>query len=277
MKARTIRAKLLFTPNFLPGLKVIASYMHDRHMRGGDYFALEAPAWPDQRLAYTNVPDITTVKSDIATFDASYAIDRHLTLSAVTSYSEVGYRYTYDSDWGADLDRIGQQLRARQDLDPGTPPQLRLRRAEGPCRRLLFERGQERVDFRATQRIAFVSIGLDQLLTAPAPYGYGLPAATANYVMDLYPGRGVDIFSQFITPRKTTNKALFGDATWEFVPSLKLNLGFRWDNESQDRAVDQIVTIQTTLPNPTSVPTPLQPLIAGLKRANPGARGGRQQ
>lgn len=262
--SETIRAKLLFMPTALPGLKIVGSYLHDRHLRGGDYFAIEAPAWPDERLAYNNVPNVTTTKSDIATLDASYAIGRHFTLSSVTSYSEVGYYYSYDSDWGA------TSVGSGYNFEPATTltQEVRLNFDFGTLKGLVggyYSNEDKKGSISgATQRIAFVSIGLDRMLTAPPPAGYGLPTATANYVMDLYPGRGVDIFSQFITPRKTTNKALFGDATWEFVPDLKLNLGFRWDHENQDRAVDQIVTVQTTLPSPTSVPTALQPLITGL-------------
>ncbi len=262
--SETIRGKLLFTPEFLPGLRIVGSYMHDRHVRGGDYFAIEPPRWPDERIAYNNVPNITTTKSDIATFDASYDIGKHLTLSAVTSYSEVDYLYTYDSDWGADSIGSGSAYEPAKTLTQEVRVNFDFGRLKGLVGGFYSREDKRGSVGDAIQRIAFSSVGLDQLLTAPPPFGYGLDQGTANYAMDLYPGRGVDIYSRFVTPRVTTNKAIFGDATWEFVPNLKLNLGFRWDNERQDRAVDQIVTLQTVLPDPASQPGPLQPLIAGI-------------
>lgn len=264
-ESETIRGKLLYTPSWLPDLKIIAGYMHDRHLRGGRYILYEAPYWPDRRVSLNDTPERTVVVSDIATFDASYRISRALTLSSVTNYSKVDYRYDYDSDWSSAPTGFGGYHEPVKTLTE----ELRLNFDFGRLRGLVGgyysdENKQDSTTY-ATQRISFSSVGLDRMLVAPPPYGYGLPQATADYVMDLYPGRGADIFARYFTPRTTTNKALFGDATWEFVPHLKLNVGFRWDNEEQRRGVDQLVTLRTVLPDPASVPIPaLRPLVAGI-------------
>lgn len=266
-KFETVRGKLLITPEALPGFKLIAGFMHDRHVRGGNsYVEFDAPYTPWDRVTLMNTPAREVVKSDIATLDASYEIDRHLTLSSVSSYGKVRYDYRYDADWGASsigtahayepTDTFSQEVRLNFDFA----------RLQGLVGGYYSDEDGRGSYSEGTQRIVFSTIGLDRQLVAPPPAGFGLPQATANYVMDLYPGRGVQIDSLLITPKRTRNKALFGDATWEFIDHLKLHAGFRWDHEKQDQALDQTVTLGQPLPDPATQPTALRPLIVGINQ-----------
>lgn len=264
----TIRAKLMATPTALPGLKLIAGFLHDRHAWGGNtYVEFEAPYTPWDRVTLMNTPAHETVKSDIATLDASYEINRHLTLSSVTSYGQVRYDYSYDTDWSASAIGTGHAYEPTDTFSQEVRLNFDFARLQGLIGGYYSNEDGRGSYSEGTQRIVFSTIGLDRQLVAPPPAGFGLPQATANYVMDLYPGRGVQIDSLLVTPKQTRNKALFGDATWEFVDGLKLHAGFRWDHEKQDQALDQTVTLAQPLPDPASVPiAALRPLVAGINQ-----------
>src|SRR5262249_30217793 len=98
-RSETIRGKLLYTPETLPGLRIVAGYMHDRHLRGGGYVELDPPYSADDRVTLFDTPSLEKVKSDIATLDATYAINDQFTLSSVTSYSRITYDTAYDLDF----------------------------------------------------------------------------------------------------------------------------------------------------------------------------------
>jgi outer membrane receptor protein involved in Fe transport len=264
-RSETIRSKLLYTPAALPGLKIIAGYMHDRHLRGGVYVELDPPYAARDRVTLFDTPSIEVVKSDIATLDASYAFGDRFTLSSVTSYS----RFTYDSRYDLDLTAAPNSFGTNHQPTRTITQELRLNfdvgRLQGLVGAYYSDEDKRRARSQATQLLSFADVGLDRLLVAPPPAGFGLPQATADFVTGLYPGGGAQISLRYLLPRQITNKAVFGDASWEFVDGLKLLGGFRWDHESQDRAVDQVITLLSSLPDPASVPIPaLRPLIAGI-------------
>lgn len=265
-KSETIRGKLLFTPSALPGLKIIAGYMHDRHVRGGDYVEFDAPYTKDDRVSLFDAPSVSTVTSDIGTLEASYTFSPRFTLSSVTSYSDVSYRYNYDQDFSAASIGLAEAYEPAKTLSQEARLNFDLGRLQGLVGGYYSDEDKRGAVSKGTQRIAFSNLGLDRQFVAPPPAGFGLSQATADMIMDLYPGRGVQIGSVLTQPRQTTNKALFGDASWEFVDGFKLLAGFRWDHENQERAVDQVVTLQSTLPDPLSLPAALRPLVAGINQ-----------
>lgn len=267
-QSETGRIKLMATPDALPGLKVIASFMHDRHVRGGNaYVEFEAPYTPWDRTTLMNTPARADITSDIATLDASYEISKQLTLSAVTNYGKVRYAYRYDADWGASAIGTAQAYTPTDTLSQEVRLNFDFGRLQGLIGGYYSDEDGRGAYSEGTQRIAFSTIGVDRQLVAAPPAGFGLPQATADFVMDLYPGRGVQIDSLLVTPKRTRNKAVFGDVSWEFVDGLKLHAGFRWDNEQQDQSLDQVVTLAQPLPDPAGVPIPaLQPLVAGINQ-----------
>jgi len=264
-RSETIRAKLLFMPTALPGLRIVASYMHDRHTRGESYVEFDPPYAPTDRVILFNKPTDDVTKTDLWTLNASYAFNRQLTLNAVTTYGKTERVNSFDQDFSeADVGFVTNIIPTRTFTQ-----EVRLNFDFGRLQGLVGgfyadENAKDTYGF-GTQRILFSTVGLDRQLTAPPPAGFGLDQATADFVMDLYPGRGVRIDTDIATPLAVTNKALFGDASWEFVDGVKLLAGFRWDNEQQDRAVTQIVALATQLPDPASMPVPaLGQLVAGI-------------
>lgn len=263
-RSETGRAKLLFTPTALPGLRIVAGYMHDRHKRGDSYVEFDAPYSAFQRRNAFNDPTSDVTTTDLGTLNASYEISKALTINAVTTYSKTHWVSSYDQDFTEQaigfvtndepIKTFTQEVRL--NFDTG--------RLQGLVGGYYANEDASKTTGSGTQRILFSAVGLDRQLVAPPPAGFGLSQAVANFAMDLYPNRAVVIGTNIDYPLTTQNKALFGDASWEFVDGLKLNAGFRWDHERQKRGLNQVVTLLTTLPSPTSVPAALQPLIAGI-------------
>jgi outer membrane receptor protein involved in Fe transport len=102
-------------------------------------------------------------------------------------------------------------------------------------------------DLGLTQRVAGF------LALPPAQGGAGLDPATAlglaQQVRAVYPER-VFIASKQLYPFNIQTAALFGDASWEVAPGLKLLAGFRYDREKQKVRNENDVTLNTALPDP---------------------------
>lgn len=99
-KSETVRGKLLLTPDALPGLRIVATFMHDRHQRGTFYSEFEAPYNAKDRIATEDVMDRQTVKSDIGTVEIGYDLGGGLSLTSVTNYSDIRFRSIADPDRG---------------------------------------------------------------------------------------------------------------------------------------------------------------------------------
>jgi len=241
-KGDNIRGKLLFTPEALPGLRVVASWMHDKHRNGATYaFSDVSDAWSHRTLE-GNRDTIDHAKSDIATIDASYDITEALALSSVTTWSRIRTTTEYDGDnlaednayggLGQDQKTVTQEVRLNLTTDRLTA---------------LLGGYYSRLDNKKDRSSSVFSLGLDDL---------GLPVDLNAF----YPGRlYIDTFQAY--PQVVRNLAVFGDATWEVVPRLKLRAGFRWDEEKQTRANNNNVTLLTPLPDP-ALYGPFGPTIA---------------
>jgi iron complex outermembrane recepter protein len=257
-KSETIRGKLLFTPDLLPDLRIVATYMHDRHQRGTYWTELDAPYDPKDRIATEDTQDTTTVKSDIATLEASYGLAKGLTLNSVTNYSHIRSRDDYDQDRSADPGQVGLIL----DPTKTFQQELRLNIDKSWVKGLIggyFLRDDNRdYYFEARQLLGLRRLGVDQVLL-----GLGLPQSTVDTVLDLY-GGAVPIANTLQQPRLTHNYAGFFDLTFPITPRLRVNAGLRYDYESQNRGATQTVIITKPLPDPATLPPSLAPIVAQL-------------
>lgn len=257
-KSETIRAKLLITPEALPDLRIVASYMHDRHVRGTFYTEFDAPYSPRQRIATEDVPDRQKVKSDIATVEASYDVLPGLSLTSVTNYSDIRFHSVADPDRGA---TPGQSSRVS---DPTATFQQELRLnidrdwVQGLVGAYYLRDDNRDYFFDARQSLNLTRLGVDRQLLA-----LGLPQSVVNSVLALY-GGVIPIRNTLSQPRLTHNYAGFADLTFPITARLKINLGLRYDHESQERGATQTVVPAAALPDPTAVPTALAPIVARL-------------
>ncbi len=257
--SETIRGKLLLTPGALPALRIVASYMHDRHKRGSVYTELDAPYDPKDRISTEEVPDGQSVKSDIATLDISYDLGDGLKLSSITNYAEVIFRSLTDPDRSAAVTGSSKVY----DPDKTFQQELRLNIDRSWVKGLIgayYLRGDNRdYHFEAIQNLNLTRLGVDRTLLA-----MGLPQATVNTVLNLY-GGVVPIRNTLDRYRLTQNYAGFADLTFPITDKLKVNAGLRYDRESQERGNTQTVVINKELPNPAALPIPaLAPIVTQL-------------
>jgi outer membrane receptor protein involved in Fe transport len=258
-KSETLRAKLMITPSAIPGLKVIATFMHDRHQRGTFYSEFDAPYDPRDRIATEDVPDIQTVKSDIATLEIGYDLGSGLSLHSATNYSDIRFRSLADPDRSA---TPGQTSRV---FDPSKTFQQELRLnidkdwVHGLVGAYYLRDDNRDYFFEATQSLNLTRLGVDRQLLA-----MGLPQATVKAVMDLY-GGVVPIRNSLSQPRLTENYAGFADLTFPVTDRFRINAGLRYDHETQDRGATQSVVIDRALPDPAKLPVPaLAPIVTQL-------------
>ncbi|MFT3727856.1 MAG: TonB-dependent receptor [Terricaulis sp.] len=227
-----IRGKLLITPTAAPDLRIVASWLHDRHANGVDYtLGLPGSDW-DHRLTAGNRPTIDRALSDIGALDVGYDLGRGLSLSSTTTWSHIQTSTVYDGDDTAADDAYGDFNQDQRTLTQ----EVRLDLNQGPLTGVLGAYYSHLDNKHDRSHSVFSLSPVDDL---------GLPSTIAPF----YPDRLYINTSQFY-PQTVSNVALFGDAAWEVLPRLKLRAGFRYDDERQDRANDNTVTLITPLPDP---------------------------
>jgi iron complex outermembrane recepter protein len=258
-ESETIRGKLLFTPSALPGLRIVATYMHDRHQRGYFYSEFDAPYDPRDRLASEDVVDKQTVKSDIATLEIGYDLADGLSLNSVTNYSKVVFRSVSDTNRNPTPGQVGRVTNPEKTIQQ----ELRLNIDKGWVHGVIgayyFRADNRDYFFEATQSLNLTRLGVDQTLLA-----MGLPQSTVSAVLNLY-GGAVPIRNSLAQSRLTENYAGFTDLTFPITDRLKINAGLRYDRESLESGSIQTVIIDTELPDPANLPIPaLSPIISFL-------------
>jgi len=258
-KSETLRGKLLLTPTAIPGLRVVATYMHDRHQRGTIYSEFEAPYDIRDRLATEDMMSRQSTRSDIATLDIGYDLGGGFRLNAVTNYSKILYRSLSDPGRNADP---GQTSRVR---DPSKTFQQELRLnldlgwVQGLVGAYYLREDNTDYSFEATQVLQLTRLGVDRQLLA-----MGLPQSTVNTVIGLY-NNEAPVRNSLLQPRLTKNYAGFTDLTFPILDRLKLRVGLRYDHETQKRGSTQTVVIARPLPDPANLTIPaLAPIVTQL-------------
>lgn len=257
--SETIRGKLLFTPTALPDLRIVGTYLHDRHQRGEQNIEFQAPYTPNARVSTSDVPTTNTVTSDITTLEIGYQLAHGLSLNSVTNYSRIRSFNVYDNDRNATPGQVG----SIRDPEKTFQQELRLNIDRGWVQGLIggyYLRDDNRdYFFAATQDLQLRRLGVDRQLLA-----LGLNQPTVDAVLNLYGGNGaIAIRNSLSQPRLTTNYAGFADLTFPIIGGLKLRTGLRYDHERQLRGATQMVVITQPLPNPAAVGA-LGPIVTQL-------------
>lgn len=258
-QSETLRGKLLFTPDAVPGLRVIATYMHDRHVRGAYSFEFDPPYDRRDRIVTEDVATNTRTLSDIATLEAHYTLGSGFDLSSITNYSNVRALYI------ADPDRNPTPGQLSRTSDPAKTVQQELRLGidlpwvQGLIGAYYLREDNRDYRFEATQNMNLTRLGVDRQLLA-----LGLSQPLVDTVLGLY-GGVVPIKNLLTQPRLTRNLAGFTDLTFPLTTRLKLRAGLRYDNERQLRGASQSVVLNGTLPDPARLPVPaLAPIVTRL-------------
>lgn len=258
-QSETLRAKLLATPDALPGLRVIATYQHDRHRRGVYAYEFDAPYAPTDRIVTEDVATDTRTVSDIATLEAQYRLGHGFDLTSITNVSNVR------ADFVADPDRNATPGQRSRVSDPAKTVQQELRLGidlpwvQGLVGAYYLREDNRGYLFQATQAMNLTRLGVDRQLLA-----LGLNQPMVDAVLGLY-GGVVPIRNTLTQPRLTRNLAGFTDLTFPLFDRLTLRAGLRYDNERQRRGASQSVTLNGTLPDPARLPIPaLAPVVTRL-------------
>lgn len=257
-RSETYRGKILITPQALPGLRIVVTYMHDRHQRGTFYSEFDAPYSFKDRTATEDVPDIQTVKSDIGTLEVGYDLAEGFALTSVTNYSNIRYTSTSDPDRGPTPGQLSQVT----DPDKTFQQELRLNIDKSWVQGLIgayYLRDDNRdYFFQATQDLGLRRLGVDQTLLR-----LGVPQQAVDAIINLY-GGSVPIQNSLSQPRLTKNYAGFADLAFPVTDRLKLRVGLRYDHETQERGATQTVIISKALPDPATLPGAIAPIVTQL-------------
>jgi len=259
-KAETARAKLLLTPRAIPGLRVVATYLHDRHVRGTFFQELGAPYSIGDRVATEDVQDTLAVRSDIGTLEASYDLGSGLALNAVTNYGHVRGQGFYDTDRSPSPGQSSSITDPSKTFQQEVRLNIKRRWVQGLIGAYFLRDNNRGYYFEARQNLGMRRLGVDQTLLR-----MGVPAATVDTILNLYGGNGVvPINNTLAQPRLTRNLAGFADLTFPITDRLKLVAGLRYDHETQNRGVTQSVLITGALPDPARLPAALAPVVTQL-------------
>ena len=255
-----MRGKLLFTPEVLPGLRIVATYVHDRHTRGTYWTELDPPYSSSDRVATEDVADRTRVRSDIGTLEADYDLARGLSLSSITNYSRIVSLGLFDPDRSPTPGAVT----TIRDPSKTFQQELRLNIDRSWVKGLIgayYLRDDNRgYLFDANEQLGLRRLGVDQVLMGDP---FNLPQAVTDAVLDLY-GGNVSIVNQLLQPRLTRNAAGFADLTFPITSRLRLIAGLRYDHESQLRGATETTTLTKPLPDPATVPAALAPIVTAL-------------
>ncbi|KTE38056.1 MULTISPECIES: TonB-dependent receptor [unclassified Sphingopyxis] len=263
-----VRAKLLFTPAGPDGLQVKLSYLYDRHDGNGRGYAYsDRPDYWSKRSVEANRPTFSRSKTDLFTLDATLPLGDVFTLSSISTYNHLRTSSAYDGDLQAVDTAYGDAITDQKIFSE----EVRLTFDTGPLQGLIggyysrtknpdsntnatFGLDPDR-DLGLTPTVAAVlqgpPFGLD-----PGTALFLAQQARAQYPQLIYIASSQDYSIDIETV------ALFGDANWEITPGLKLLAGFRYDREKQRVSNDNIVTINTPLPNPALYPAPLNLILS---------------
>ncbi|MFT4053280.1 MAG: TonB-dependent receptor [Novosphingobium sp.] len=258
-ESETFRGKLLFTPTAIPGLRVVATYMHDRHQRGTMYSEFDAPYDIRDRLATEDVMSKQSTKSDLGTLDIGFDLGGGFSLNAVTNYSKILYRSVSDPGRNAEPGQTSRISDPSKTFQQELRLNLDLGWVQGLVGAYYLREDYSNYAFEATQVLQLTRLGVDRQLLA-----MGLPQSTVNAVIGLY-NNEAPIRNSLSQPRLTKNYAGFTDLTFPITDRLKLRAGLRYDHETQNRGSTQTVVIDRELPDPANLPIPaLAPIVMQL-------------
>lgn len=258
-----VRGKLLYTPTALPGLKVLATYAHNKRESGYQftYSRTDRPDYYEHRVDLSGDPSRTASKSDIFTVDGGYRLSEALTLNAIVSWNKVRTASVIDFDFSPARSSYGTR-----DLDTETTSEeLRLNYEGERLRGLigLYHARREASDYSVSRtnvpfpRATLVSVLTSTLLAGapnPTPAQQAAAAAQANGFANLYiaalPIIPVDYSGD--QPSTIETSAVFADGSYALTDKLTLLGGFRYDHEENTSSARQTAVFAGAFPTPAS-------------------------
>ncbi|RUO35124.1 TonB-dependent receptor [Aliidiomarina soli] len=244
------RFKLLWTPDFLPGLTARLSLMRDD--REGPYMfnyaRIDSDDFYDNRINTSDRPNTSDITTDIQTLEVDYVINPHWSLSSVSSGADSEALRYFDIDLTA------------EDISHGMFDEEFSNRSQEF--RLHFEYPAVSGLMGAYWSSREIDTHADRMTTLPTPVntivnvleGAGVPPATANQFANQYAQALPDIPVAYLSDgvSESTNRSVFADIEYRLVDDVALLAGFRYDNEDYVFQSTTTADFAGVLPDPGS-------------------------
>ena len=253
----TLRSKLLFTPNVLPGLTVTGNYTYIDAFEGEG--RVDDVFFPDRRVTFENVQSDSATEADIFSLELDYAFNDRWSLTSVSAYidnnTDITLDTTRDETGGPianifnDSDKIfSQEVRATFQGE----------RLTGLFGVYYFDREGDQLSDSSTiisSEFAFPDpntlAGLIFQTPNPDPLQIAQATALRAQIVNQLPEFRVDF--DRAADIDIQNWALFGQVDYELTDRLSASLGLRYDSEE----IAQNVFDSTFVPPLPSLGDPL--------------------
>lgn len=257
IETSVLRGKLLIEPSAIPELEVILSYSHDERSSGEAFNVLSVDDPEENRTNFHNDPIRYETDIDIATATINYDLTDAWSLTSITGWNEVDYRFQFDDDRSA----ADSEFRTFETLIETWTQEVR-GQYDGEKIDAVVGAYYSTVDTpRSESRGA---LGLDPTIDLGLPIvlaQFGVPDALIPTVVGLYPNPLVIENNNDFTSEVETY-AVFTDITWEFSDKWTLFAGARYDVEKQSATNETTIPIVTPLPDPALLPPDLGGIVA---------------
>ncbi|MEJ7933914.1 TonB-dependent receptor [Sphingobium sp. AN558] len=256
--SQTLRGKLLVTPRAVPGLHIVANFMHDDHRQGTFYTEFDPPFTPGDRISTADVADKKHVSTKIASLAIRQDVASGITLNSISSYGDILFRSVSDADRSAQIGQVSHirdRTRNFQQEFRFNVTKERLDAVAG----LFYLNERRDYNFQADQNLGLVRLGVDGQLRR-----LGLPQAAIDSVLGLY-GGVVPVRNGLTQFTRTENYAAFADVTYRLGDRLSVRAALRYDREAQRLDAIQTASIYRSLPDATTIPfASLVPIVNQL-------------
>lgn len=264
---QTIRGKLLFEPT--DTIDALLTVTSSEAEFGPQWALFEHGDSAFDRETWHNSHIYESTDTDLFNLEVSWEINDFWSFDSITTFSDSQYRYNWDGDMTPE--QIVEDNRYERN-DETLSQEFRLTYVSDNLEAVAgFYLSTLEVDDQANGErfLTFEDLGLpslEVLLTAPPAFGgFGLPAEYAALVVPLYPDIDPVILGlDSSIDQDVDTMAVYADVTWKLNDSIDILAGIRYDEEEQQNGSYANYTINNVMPDPSSVPAPLDQVVAGI-------------
>ena len=213
--ARRGRAKLLYTPGFLPGAKLLYTHV-DSRLHAGDAVVNRERARRGERVSVSSEDEFYRNRSRVDSLEVELPAFTHGRFTSVTATSPTERYQQYDFNRSA---RANDGVFRYANRDRSASQEVRYQHQQGAWKWVLGGYGGRlREDLGITIRDAVITVE---------------PQTATEVVLD----------ADIVSNQFQRNAALFGEADWRFAPRWTLTFGGRYDRETLDFDYSGIYTV----------------------------------
>ncbi|RUO25251.1 TonB-dependent receptor [Aliidiomarina minuta] len=242
------RFKLLWTPDFLPGLTARLSLMRDD--REGPYMfnyaRIDVDDFYDNRINTSNRPNTSDVTTDVQTLEVDYVFNQNWSLSSVSSKTDSDALRFFDIDVTAEDISYGMFDEAFSNRSQ----EFRLQFDYPAVSGLVGAYWSSREIDSYADRMATLPTPVNTIVTVLE--GSGVDSDTANQFANQYAEALPQIPVAYLSdgPSKSTNRSVFADIEYRLLDDVALLAGFRYDNEEYTFQSTTSADFSGVLPDP---------------------------